>query len=486
MAAIDSGASTPNKANVNANFQLEVHTPTTQVQAGFVCLSSEIDAGVAIGSRTVLAPATDANLRLRGSVDHLLDNELFNYGSQNTGKHFFSFTTLTCTAGSNGLLVNSGNILTASTGCTFGTFAMFGYDYDKPMLVEQAVSFSAQPVSNVTFDVGVFQRGASTAFAPLDGVYFRVTSAGVFGVVNNNGVETTSAVFPATNGTGTFAYINNTVYRFQVLISNTSTQFFINDVLYATIANPSGTSRPFRSMALPWSCRMGIAAGGAGGAFQASIWEYTVAFMGPLVAENLGAIGNRVLGAHQGLSGGTIGSLAAYSNNTAATAGSVPTNTTVILSGLGGQIQETFTGAINTDLIISSYQVPAGSTTIQGRRLRIHGVRIDAFVSTVLAGGPVNAIWTLNFGHTAASLATAESSSFINNTAKAPRREVLGQQAIAAAAAVGTSLGAIDIKFTEPIYVNPGEFIAVAKKYYGTVGTSGTIQNLILFDYGWE
>jgi len=42
------------------------------------------------------------------------------------------------------------------------------------------------------------------------------------------------------------------------------------------------------------------------------------------------------------------------------------------------------------------------------------------------------------------------------------------------------------VKFVEPIYVNPGEFVAVAKKYYGTVGTAGVIQNLITFDYGWE
>jgi hypothetical protein len=232
---------------------------------------------------------------------------------------------------------------------------------------------------------------------------------------------------------------------------------------------------------------MAIAPGGAGGAFQATIWEYTVAFLGPVVAENLGAIGNRILGSHQGLSGGTMGSLSNYANNVAAGAGTLPTNTTAALgTGLGGQYQELFTLALNTDGIICSYQVPAGSTTVQGRRLRIHGVRIESFVSTALTGGPSNAIWALNFGHTAVSLATAESASFANATAKGARREVLGQQAVGAAAAVNTALGVIDVKFVEPIYVNPGEFVAVSKKYYGTVGTAGVIQNLITFDYGWE
>jgi hypothetical protein len=486
MATIDSGGNVANKANVNSNFQLEVHTPTTQLQAGFVCISSENDAGVGTGVRSVLAPGTDASYRLRESLDHLLDVELFNYGSQNTGKHTFTFTTLTCTISANGILTNSGNINTASTGCNFGTFAMFPFDPDKPLFVDTLVSFSAQPQSNVTIDFGAFQRGATTQFAPLDGAYFRLSSAGFQGVVNNNGVETTTAIFPAAGGVGTFATTNNNVYRFRIVISSVSTQFFINDVLYGTIANQAGVPQPFRSMALPWSFRHAIAAGGAGGSLQASFWGYAVGFMGPLVAENLGAIGNRILGSHQGLSGGTMGSLSNYANNVAAGAGSTPTNTTVIQPGLGGQVQELFNGVLNADLIIASYQVPAGSTTVQGRRLRIHGVRIDAFVSTVLAGGPVNAIWSLNFGHTAASLATAESSSFTSATTKAPRREVLGQQAIGAAAAVGTSLGAIDVKFSEPIYVNPGEFVAVAKKYYGTVGTSGVIQNLVIFDYGWE
>jgi len=487
MAAIDSGASTPNKANVNTNFQLEVHTPTTQIQAGFVCISSENDAGVGTGVRSVLAPQTDANFRLRGSFDHLLDIELFNYAAQNTGKHTFTFTTLTATISANGILTNSGNINTASTGCTFGTFAMFQYDYDKPMLVETSASFSAQPQSNVTIDFGAFQRGATTQFAPLDGAYFRLSSAGLQGVVNNNGVETTTAVFPAAAGAGTFTYVNNTVYRFTIMISDVSTQFFINDVLYGTIANQIGVPQPFRSMALPWSFRHAIAAGGAGGSLQASFWGYAVGFMGPPIAENLGAIGNRILGSHQGLSGGTMGSLSNYANNAAAGAGAVPTNTTAALgTGLGGQYQETFTLAVNTDGIICSFQNPAGSTTVQGRRLRIHGVRIESFVSTVLAGGPSNAIWSLNFGHTAVSLATAESASMASATAKAPRREVLGQQAVGAAAAVNTALGVIDVKFVEPIYVNPGEFVAVAKKYYGTVGTAGVIQNLITFDYGWE
>lgn len=55
----------------------------------------------------------------------MLDQELFNYTAQNTGKHTFTFTTLAATIGTGGITTNSGSITTTTTGLTFGTFAMF-------------------------------------------------------------------------------------------------------------------------------------------------------------------------------------------------------------------------------------------------------------------------------------------------------------------------------------------------------------------------
>lgn len=76
-------------------------------------------------------------------------------------------------------------------------------------------------------------------------------------------------------------------------------------------------------------------------------------------------------GSYQGLSGGTMGSLASYANNANPTA-AVPTNTTAALgTGLGGQFWETDTLAVNTDGIIDSYQVPAASANYSGKRLSI-------------------------------------------------------------------------------------------------------------------
>jgi len=490
MAAIDTGNDSAGKMNVNAAFQGSVCTPLDEHQSigiGYVSCSQNVDSGALTGVNYQLSPECDTDYRLRVGQDQLLDQELFNYTAQNTSKHAFAFLTLTCTVSANGLLTNTAGITTATTGCTFGTFAAFSLNGTAPLHCEISMSFSAQPVSNTIIDFGLFQRAAANPFAPLDGVYFRLDSAGLQGVVNNNGIETLTGIFPLAAGAGTWVYTNDQVYRFLIQVSNVNTTFWINNELAGTIVNPVAQSQPIRSASVPFSIRHAISAGGAGGVLRATVWDYRVGFRGPAISEDLGTVGNRLFGSYQGLSGNAIGSLAAYTNNLAPTAGVLPTNTTAALgTGLGGQFQELFTLALNTDGIISSFANPASSTTLQGRRLRIHGVRIESFVSTVLVGGPSNAIWALNFGHTAVSLATAESASFATATAKAPRRIVLGQQAVGAAAAVNTALAVISMTFKEPIYVNPGEFVAVSKKYYGTVGTAGVIQNLITFDYGWE
>ena len=193
-------------------------------------------------------------------------------------------------------------------------------------------------------------------------------------------------------------------------------------------------------------------------------------------------------GSYQGLSGGTMGSLSVYTNSSNPTA-AVPSNTALtanLPAGLGGQAWETFTLAVNTDAILMSYQVPTGTVSVLGKRLKVTGVKLSSFVQTVLAGGPLVRTFTLNFGQTAVSLATAEAA-----TTKARRVVLLPEltQVVTAAQAVSTMisqpLGGISL-FSEPIYVNPGEFISLAVKHIGTVGSSGTIATNIQYVYSWE
>lgn len=196
----------------------------------------------------------------------------------------------------------------------------------------------------------------------------------------------------------------------------------------------------------------------------------------------MGTVGNRKYGSYQGLSGGTMGSLASYANSANPTA-AVPTNTTsTVLTALGGQGWETDTLAVTTDGIIMSYQNPAATVNVQGRRLRLSGIKIDSFVQTALTGGGYNAQLSLCFGHTAVSLATAEAAA-----AKAPRRIALGSYSVASGAVALTQFPTIEVDLRgAEIYINPGEFIAVAKKKIGTAPSAGVISWTFTPIYSWE
>ena len=237
-------------------------------------------------------------------------------------------------------------------------------------------------------------------------------------------------------------------------------------------------------MVPPCYGRQAITGGTAGGVIQCLVGAYNVRLGGVSYATAPAIAGNRMYGSYQGLSGGTMGSLASYVNNTNPTA-AVPSNTALtanLISGLGGQCIETDTLAVNTDGIIMSYQVPSGTANIAGRRLVVRGVKIDSFVQTALTGGGYNAVWVLNFGHTAVSLATAEAA-----TTKARRVVPLGANSVASAAAALTQLPTISLDLGDaPVYVNPAEFISISKKKVGTAPSAGAIYHLITVVYGWE
>jgi hypothetical protein len=255
---------------------------------------------------------------------------------------------------------------------------------------------------------------------------------------------------------------------------------------------PIANNAPFMSECLPWSIRHANLSTTGDATFRSVVKDYKVSIRGSMFSDNFGTIGNRIFGSYQGLSGGTIGTIGTYTNNTNPTA-AVPTNTTLAVgaAGLLNQAWETFTLAVNTDGILLSYQVPAGTTIVQGKRLKVNGVKLSSYVQTVLAGGPMSRTFALAFGGTTVSQATAESGSLVSNTAKARRIILLPEltQHITAAQAVNTAIsqpGGCVSNFQNPIYVNPGEFVQVIVKGVGTVGTSGTIVNHIQLDYSWE
>jgi hypothetical protein len=77
MAGITGGSNTTNKANVDADFNLNVNLPVPEEQAGFACVSSEVDAGSVLGTRLQRAFEVTDDYRLRCAIDSLWLNKAF-------------------------------------------------------------------------------------------------------------------------------------------------------------------------------------------------------------------------------------------------------------------------------------------------------------------------------------------------------------------------------------------------------------------------
>jgi len=498
--ALDSnivGALSGTGADVNASRQLkivpETDATTNPENVGSMRHFGENDGGALTGDILLKAEEVDVDYRSRSALDLMLDDHVFNTTAQDTGKHIYSNTTMTNAWTAGQVTTNSGSITTTTTGTSVSTYAYFPILGTTTLATDVEIAFSAQPQTNsfIEFGIGII---ATVTTAPSDGVFFRLSSAGLQGIASFNGTETSTGIFPLSGGTGTWVYTNAKRYQFICYTTPIEAQFWVNDGTGAnclgTTPLPSAQSRMCLSSAGQFFLKHRITGGAAGGALQATMGAYNVRLGGPQISTTACTQGNRIYGSYQGLSGGTMGSLAKFgtitTGNEANLTAAVPTTTTAALStGLGGSFWETVSLAVATDGIIMSYQVPAGTVNIPGRRLVLRGLHLSSYVQTVIVGGPYTAEWFLAFGHTAVSLATAEA---VNT--KAPRRIALPfVQQVTLAQAVQTTL-AQTIAFCDfgdaPVYVNPGEFIQLCTRHQGTAGTTGTVVHKVTPVFGWE
>lgn len=420
-------------------------------------------------------PKKIASQKLRGQFDTPEFEDGFPGTALNSGKWLGITSVLTIAVANGYARLNAGagfantNVARIQSAAFFSFIASIGKVAKFPFRLSQA----APPAGSVAEFGFLLATGVA---APTLGAFFRVTPAGgLQAVVNLNGAETAVSCKDANQ-----AVIAPDVNAHVAWISydDDQVEFWIDDVLVAVVATEAQiTART--SSSIPFAARVYYAS--AGTVAQMLDIGHVVVLSNEF--ENSKPWGHTMAGmghhAYQGQSGGTMGSSANFANSANPSA-AVPSNTTAALgSGLGGQFWETDTLAVNTDGVISSFQNPAGTVDVPGKRLYITGVKIDSFVQTLLVTGGANEVWSLAFGHTTVSLATAES---LTAGTKAPRRVPLGSRLKAAAAAALTQLATIQMDFSaSPILVNPGEFLQTVKKNIGTVGTGGVVAHTVVF-----
>ena len=458
----------PNNYNINGN---------PSINGGFSNNIFEADAGTITGSVLQRQGDISANYRQRVGIDTLLFNDSFNSLGVNTSLWNITTATFT-TANNNGFLVlNNGNSTAVNAFAKVSSYRSFPAYGTYPLQIDIKAMYVAPSVqSNVVAELGL--GFASGTVAPTDGVFFRYNASGELRcVISYNSVESQSRAF-----TGAELPSVNVRHRYSIIVGNDYVEFWIDNILYANLPIPAGNGMASLNHNTPVLLRLYNHTVAPASAVQLKVANVNISIGDMNCLKDWAAIQAGMQGhSSNGQTGMTMGSTALYANNANPTA-AVPSNTTNVLgNGLGGNFWSIATLAINTDGIISSYQIPVATASNPQKTLYITRIRIDTVIQTTLVGGPFLLQWGLAYGHTAVSLATTETV-----TTKAPRRIPLGFQSTSANASAGSQAQTIDHTFTVPICVQSGEFVQTIYRNIGTVGTGGTMAHLITIDGYWE
>lgn len=444
---------------------LPVGLTTEALQSRFVTIVGEADHGAITGTRLLREPYVSEDFRLTAGSDSQMATYNFTAATQNTGD--FRYQALTMSANQSGGFLNvNANLATVSGNYAFyQTKRFFSLNGSTGLFASIIGQISAAVPTNQIQEAGFFQ--GTTGTAPVDGAFFRVTPAGVMGVITYNGVETQTANFI------TVLPINvNAMYS--IIVTQRTVSFWVDNVLGGKLSTPAGNALPFQWINLPMTHQVrniGTVVGGS--TFRigsANVIQTDLTTYMPL-SHQVACQG----AAYQGQDGDVQGGNALWGNNIAPTAMAL-TNTTAAFSGLGGITAVLPTLAVNSDGILINFTNPVPTITQPAKTFVFTGVSLQGAVSVVLTGGPVTYMAAVAFGHTAVSLATVETGSFVSPSAKAPRIVPIGIHTFPVTAAVGTASGLIDIDFTDgPIVIHPGENISIVLRNIGVVTTLGAI-----------
>lgn len=491
MALIETGSNTAGKADVDASFNVMTNTPGYTsggviqgggpAQAGALGMYSVNDEGTVTLSRNVVSPLTSLERRLKVGIDTLLFTDTFNATTQNTSIWEYIFATLTASQPGAGTL-NFGTVQgTAAThGALMRTYQYFPLVGSAPLLVDFTVGqFTAIMVANEEFYCGL-GRPTVAGTAVTDGVYFKLTPSGLFGECKYNGSATTTASLATLA-----SFSAGTQYKLRIIVNERTITFWRDGIMLGTLTVPVADGQPFIMASLPVFAQK-LCTGAVSNTNTMRIGDVSV-YLADLASNKPWSEQQATMGqmGYIGQDGHTQGKTSLWTNNTAPTAAAL-TNTAAAFTGLGGIMAVLPTLAASSDGKLITYQNPVPSINITGRNLVITGVTIYGGVSVALTGGPVTYAFALAFGHTATSLATLETGSFVTATTHAPRIVALGMQNYIVTAPVGTVGNTVQVSFKTPVVVRPGEFIDIVARNIGVVTSLGAITFIIGFDAYWE
>jgi len=468
--------------------ELETNAETNPGQVGGVRVFSENDAGATTGAAYLKSPETSPDYRLRAGIDTVLFNDAFNATAQNTNLWAYTFATLTAAQPGAGT-VNFSAVqgTTAAHGAFMRTFQYFPLVNTAPLAVEfVGGQFTSELVSGEIWLAGL---GLPTAAVtrPTDGVWFKLTSAGLTGVIAFNGTEVETGILM-----GVSDIALGDMGKYLIVVGEREIEYWVDDVLLGEQEIPTANGIPWLSASAP-IFMMKYNTGNVANTNTMRVSRVGVSLMDIATNKKWNHTQSGMgMFCGVGQNGGTMGSTAGGFSQAAIAATAAGSNTAANVTGIGGYgvmtAQATNVAAAG-DMIASSFLNPASTINITGRNLYITGVSIACMnTGAAVATTATSLVWGLAWGHTAASLATLETGSFVTATTHSPRRIPLGM----CSAAIGTVVGGTYDKeivrtFDTPVVVRPGEYIATTVRFrVGTATASQELTYVVQFNGYWE
>jgi hypothetical protein len=483
---IKGGNNSAGLANVSSNYELQVVTPQTEVDAGFVQISTEMDAGDVLGTRTVLPPECSDDFRLRVGLDQTLFNASFEGTTVLTTLYNQLLTTATVAQANGFLTMNNGSSTTSGHAAYVRTHRHFPTFGTYPTYLDLWIREVTPTATNAISEWGFLYLTAQATQQPLDGIYFRRASGGgLFGVVTNNSVDiaTTAAInttnVPSRDGVGAFDPTETNHYL--IVYHNDVARFWINDVMVAELACPAANAQFTASSNTPVGFRVLNTGTVSPTARQLSVGFINVGFGDQNVNKPWShALCGMGAGSYQYQNGNTPGPTVVRSGGTGGHPASGTTRIAGTWTNTSGPALNTLGGLWTTpamsgltsdaDYPVFAFQNPVGTAVLPGKTLYVTGVRVgEAYVATAASTNAMFLSYILGVGNSTTTTSTADAATTVSG-----KSVTIGGHGFTPTEAIGNYKPGFDMRFDSPLMVPAGHYFHFIVRPFGTP-TSNTL-----------
>ena len=476
---IKGGNSSSGLANVSSTYELNVVTPQTEVNAGFVQLSSELDSGSVLGYRSVIPLEASDDYRLRVGIDQTIFNATFEGTTLLTTTWSQLLTTQTTAQASGFMTLNNSALTTTTTASYVRTHRHFPTFGTYPTYCDMWIREANITATNSISEWGFLFLTAQATQQVLDGIFFRRVSGGaLYAVITNNSVDNTPVLITTTNvpsrdGVGVFDATETNHYL--ITFHNDIVRFWINDVAVAEISCPAASAQITSSSNTPVGFRV-LNTGTASVGRQLTVGFVNVGLGDQNVnkpwSHALCGMGN---GAYQFANGNTpgptvkrtAGTSGHPASATARIAGTWTATSAPALNELGGLWTSPAMSTLTTDADypVFAFQNPTGSAVLPGKTLYVTSVRVgEAYVAAAAATNAMFLSYILMVGSSASTTSTADAATTVSG-----KSLTIGGHGFTTTEVIGNYKPGFEMRFDSPLMIPAGHYLLFVVRPFGTV-----------------